>query len=368
MRVSSPTGPAAKTERLLNLVLCLLYTRRPLPKSKIRDIVPQYGDAASDEAFDRMFERDKDELRELGIPLVTAEIGGVWDDEVGYRIDQREYALPDIDFEPDELAVLGLASRTWAHASLAGPAAQALRKLKAAGIERDGDSLIGIEPRLGTSEPAFEPVKNAVVGQQTISFGYRTGGQGEVNTRRVQPWGLASWHGRWYLTGHDLDRGAARVFRLSRIDGAVTVDRRAEPYVVPGDHRAQEMIRTTVGEQEPRTSVVRVREGRGQSLRRRGSEVASGAGTDGTDGTDGTTGEWTTLEVPFTDPYAFADEVSGYGADVVVHEPAEVRGLVVERLRGAVAAHAAAHGSAHTATHTAAHGSARTGGPTGGAA
>ena len=186
--MSSPTGPAAKTERLLNLVLCLLYTRRPLPKSRIRAVVPQYGDATSDEAFDRMFERDKDELRELGIPLVTEDIGGAWDDEVGYRIDQREYALPDISFEPDELAVLGLASRTWAHASLAGPAAQALRKLKAAGIERDGDSLVGIEPRLGTSEPAFGPVKDAVVGQRTIAFGYRTGGEGRVRTRTVQPW------------------------------------------------------------------------------------------------------------------------------------------------------------------------------------
>ncbi|GAA2730661.1 WYL domain-containing protein [Pedococcus aerophilus] len=349
--MSSPTGPAAKTERLLNLVLCLLYTRRPLPKSKIRDIVPQYGDAASDEAFDRMFERDKDELRELGIPLVTAEIGGVWDDEVGYRIDQREYALPDIEFEPDELAVLGLASRTWAHASLAGPAAQALRKLKAAGIERDGDSLIGIEPRLGTSEPAFEPVKNAVVGQQTISFGYRTGGQGEVNTRTVQPWGLASWHGRWYLTGFDLDREAPRVFRLSRIDGAVSVVRRAEPYVVPADHRAQEMIRTTVGEQAPRSAVLRVRDGRGQSLRRRGTpttdlgtETALAEAT--SEAAPADRGEWTTLAVPFTDPYAFADEVSGYGADVVVDAPTEVRDLVVERLKGAVAAHAATGGTA----------------------
>ena len=180
--MSSPTGPAAKTERLLNLVLCLLYTRRALPKSKIREIVPQYGSAASDEAFDRMFERDKDELRELGIPLVTEDIGGVWDDELGYRIDQRDYALPDIEFEADELAVLGLASRTWAHASLAGPAASALRKLKAIDIERDGESLVGIEPRLGTREAAFEPVKNAVVAQQTISV-----------TRYLNPGGGTLW-------------------------------------------------------------------------------------------------------------------------------------------------------------------------------
>lgn len=327
--MSSPSGPAAKTERLLNLVLCLLYTRRPLPKSRIRAVVPQYGDAASDEAFDRMFERDKDELRELGIPLVTEEIGGAWDDEVGYRIDQREYALPDISFEADELAVLGLASRTWAHASLAGPAAQALRKLKAAGIERDGDSLIGIEPRLGTSEPAFEPVKNAVVGQRTISFGYRTGGQGEVRTRVVQPWGLASWHGRWYLTGFDLDRQAPRVFRLSRIDGDVTEVRKAQPYAVPADHRAQEMIRTSVGEQPTREAVVRVRAGRGNTLRRRATSTTD-------------LGEWSELMVPFGDDDALADEVSGYGADVVVKSPPEVRELVVQRLSGALAAHGGA--------------------------
>jgi proteasome accessory factor B len=325
--VSSPTGPAAKTERLLNLVLCLLYTRRPLPKSRIRDIVPQYGDAPSDEAFDRMFERDKDELRELGIPLVTEDIGSVWDDEVGYRIDQREYALPDIAFEPDELAVLGLASRTWAHASLAGPAAQALRKLKAAGIERDSDSLVGIEPRLGTREPAFEPVKNAVVGQRTIEFGYRTAGQGEVRTRRVQPWGLASWHGRWYLTGFDLDRQDSRVFRLSRIDGPVREVPRAAAYAVPPDHRAQEMIRTTVGDQPSRIARLRVRTGRGHSLRRRATETADAE-------------EWTTLSVPFTDDDALVDEVTGYGADVVVETPSEVREVVVERLRGTLAAHA----------------------------
>ena len=329
--MSSPTGPAAKTERLLNLVLCLLYTRRPLPKSRIRAVVPQYGDATSDEAFDRMFERDKDELRELGIPLVTEEIGGAWDDEVGYRIDQREYALPDISFEADELAVLGLASRTWAHASLAGPAAQALRKLKAAGIERDGDSLVGIEPRLGTSEPAFEPVKNAVVGQRTISFGYRTGGEGEVNTRVVQPWGLASWHGRWYLTGFDLDRQAERVFRLSRIDGEVTEVRKAPPYAVPADHRAQEMIRSSVGEQPTRDAVVRVRADRGNTLRRRATATTDLA-------------EWTELVVPFGDDDALADEVCGYGADVVVTSPPEVRELVVQRLRGALAAHAGGAG------------------------
>jgi proteasome accessory factor B len=325
--MSAPGGPAAKTERLLNLVLCLLYTRRPLPKSKIREVVPQYGDAASDEAFDRMFERDKDELRELGIPLVTEDVDSLWEDETGYRIDQREYALPEIDFAPDELAVLGLASRTWAHASLAGPAAQAVRKLKASGIERDDESLIGIEPRLRTSEPAFDAVKNAVLFQRPVTFPYRTGGAGETKQRRVEPWGLASWHGRWYLTGHDLDREAPRVFRLSRIAGEVKTTGKAGSFEVPEGHVPHEMIRTSVGEQAPQTARVRARAGRGQSLRRRAS-----AATEADE-------QWSDLDVDYSDPDAFADEITGYGADVLVIGPAEVRDAVVRRLEGAVAAH-----------------------------
>ena len=322
-------GPAAKTERLLNLVLCLLYTRRPLPKSKIREVVPQYGSAASDEAFDRMFERDKDELRELGIPLVTEDVSTIWEDETGYRIDQREYALPEIAFEPDELAVLGLASRAWAQASLAGPAAQALRKLKASGIERDSESLIGIEPRLRTTEPAFEAVKNAVLMRQEVAFDYRTGGEGEVRRRRVQPWGLASWHGRWYLTGHDLDRAAERVFRLSRIIGPVQTLPGIGAFAVPAHHRPRDLIRTTVGEQEPQRRPLRAREGRGQSLRRRALRVHD-------DGSG-----WSVLELEFSDPEALADEVTGFGADVLAVEPAEVVAAVVRRLRGAAEAHGA---------------------------
>ena len=170
---AAPSAAQVKTERLLNLVLVLLYTRRPLSKAQIRQLVPQYGQSASTEAFERMFERDKDELRELGIPLVTEDIDPLHEDEPGYRIHQREYALPDISFEPDELAVLGLASRTWAQASLAGPAAQALRKLRAAGVERDVDALIGIEPRLRTTEPAFDAVKDGVLRRVPLRFAYR---------------------------------------------------------------------------------------------------------------------------------------------------------------------------------------------------
>ena len=192
---------SAKTERLLNLVICLLSTRRPLSKAQIRSAVPQYGESTSMEAFERMFERDKDELRDLGIPLATTHADPLFDDEVGYRIDRDAYALPEVSFEPDEMTVLGLASRVWQQASLAGPAARALTKLKAAGVEPDEGSLIGLEPRVRTSEPAFEPLWAAVRDRVPVRFPYRRSGSSDSTERHVEPWAVASWHGRWYLTG-----------------------------------------------------------------------------------------------------------------------------------------------------------------------
>ena len=317
-----------KTERLLNLVLVLLYARRPLPKAQIRRLVPQYEGNSSVEAFERMFERDKDELRELGIPLVTEDIDALWEDEPGYRIHQRDYALPDIEFEPDELAVLGLASRTWAQASLAGPAAQALRKLRAAGVERDVDALIGIEPRLRTSEPAFDVVKDAVLRRVRLRFDYRRPESAEASERLVQPWSLVSWHGHWYLNAFDENRDAARVFRLSRISGPVRLVGRPGAFEVPADHEAEGMTRTAATPPGPPTpAVLRIRTGAGHVLRRRARTVGE------------VDDDWSLVDLDYADLDAFAEEVAGYGADVVVEQPAELVDAVLERLRGALAAH-----------------------------
>ncbi len=320
--MSAKFNAADKTERLLNLVICLLYTRKPLSKAKIRGAVPQYGTSGSDEAFDRMFERDKDELRELGIPLVTEAYDILFDDEPGYRIDRREYALPEISFAADELAVLGLASRAWSQASLAGPAAQALRKLEAAGVERDDSSLIGIVPRVRTVEPSFEAVKDAVLARVPVSFAYRKSGTGEGTTRHVQPWALASWHGHWYLTGFDTEKQAPRVFRLGRIEGEVAAEGKPASYEVPADHQPSQMIRTVAVESDPRRAVLRVRAGAGHSLRRR-------AATDRALNDD-----WSLVEVDFTDTEAFCGEICSFGPDVVVTGPEELRESVIRRLTG----------------------------------
>jgi len=315
---------ADKTERLLNLVICLLYTRRPLSKAKIRAAVPQYGTSASDEAFDRMFERDKDELRDLGIPLVTEPYDAFFDDEPGYRIDRREYALPEISFAADELAVLGLASRAWTQASLAGPAAQALRKLEAAGVERDDSSLIGIVPRVRTAEPAFEAVKDAVLAHTPVAFTYRTAGTGQVGTRHVQPWAIASWHGHWYLTAFDTDRDAPRVFRLGRIEGEVAIEGEPASYEVPVDHQPTAMISAVTVGRDPRPAALRVRVGAGHSLRRQATSVAPAGDM------------WSRIVIDFTDAEAFAQDIASFGPDVVAEGPTELREAVIRVLAGAL--------------------------------
>ncbi|MCE0487684.1 helix-turn-helix transcriptional regulator [Ornithinimicrobium sediminis] len=321
-----PSPAAAKTERLLNLTICLLYTRQPLSKSRIRTLVPHYADS-SDEAFDRMFERDKDELRELGVPLRTEVIDAFFDDEVGYRVDQREYRLPEIDFTPDELAVVGLASRAWSQASLAGPAAQALRKLQAAGLERDEAGVSGIEPLLHTTEPAFEQVRRAVLTRTPLRFTYRGGGAGVVTQRHVHPWALTSWHGRWYLTAHDVDRDAPRVFRLDRVEGTVTLARASGTYTVPAGHDARAMITTSQGTEETVRARVALRPGSGHTLRRRASEV--------TPGEDG----WDVVLLDEVSRSALVADVTGLGPAARVLEPAELTAAVRDRLRAVLAAH-----------------------------
>jgi len=313
---------AQKTERLLNLVICLLSTRQFLAKEQIRAAVPQYADCASDEAFDRMFERDKDEVREMGIPLETGSNSPWFEDEVGYRVDRAAYALPEVAFEPDELAVLSLASRVWQQATLAGPASRALLKLKAAGVDSDDAAVAGVEPRVGTSEPAFAGLYAAVRDRRPVTFPYRAGRTGDVVDRKLEPWGIVSWHGRWYVVGHDRDRGATRVFRLSRVAGPVLAVGRPGEVVVPAGVDIRRQVAVLAWDQPRGEATLYVRPGAGVGLRRRATRESPGEAP----------GDWDEVVVNFGDPESLAAEIAGYGPDVVAAAPETVKDAVVRRL------------------------------------
>jgi proteasome accessory factor B len=307
-----------KTERLLNLVILLLNTRRPVTAAQVHDIVPGYPDGS--EAFNRMFERDKAELRDLGIPVSVEGLSN-WDDEVGYRIRPGEYALPDIELEPDEAAALALAARVWQQASLAEAASGAMLKLQAAGVETGDVSLSGVESHVTATEPAFEPLWQAVVDRRGVTFAYRVAGAAASTERHVEPWGVVSWHGRWYLAGQDRDRGEPRVFRLDRMHGVVAVSDVPGEFVVPDGIDVRQMVVGSATQEPHRTARIRVRAGAGLGLRRRATATVSDAD------------DYDIVDVGFVNADVLADEVAGYGADAVMLEPADARDAVIGRLR-----------------------------------
>ena len=332
-----------KTERLLSLVVCLLSTRRYLTAEQIRQAVAGYPEQP--EAFKRMFERDKEELRELGIPLETGSLSPTDGEDIGYRVERQAYELPELRLEPDEAAVLGLAARVWRSAELAGAAAGALLKLRAAGIDTDEpgadtDVRQGIEPRVATTEPAFGPLWQAVRDRRPVTFAYRAAGRSEPQTRELEPWGVVNRHGRWYVAGWDRGRDAVRVFRLSRIEGDVRFSGPPGSVTVPPDADVREVVRTwDSAPTQEHTAVLRLRPGAGYGLRRYATPAPGVPGVPGVPGDADSSpiDPWDTLTVPYSDTGRFADHVASFGADVVVADPPDLRDAVIRRLKGVLA-------------------------------
>ncbi len=321
-----------KTERLLGLVVCLLSTRRYLTAEQIRAAVPGYPEP--DDLFKRMFERDKEDLRELGVPLETG-VNHPFDDDPGYRIRQQAYELPELRLEADEAAVLGLAARVWRRAELAGAAAGALLKLRAAGIDAAMDSgdenspvPQGIEPRLGTPEPAFGPLWEAVRDRRPVTFSYRAAGRSDPQRRELEPWGVVNRHGRWYVAGWDRGRNDTRVFRLSRIAGPVKFCGPAGRVIVPDGADVRELVRDwDSAPAQEHTALLRVRTGAGVGLRRHAVSVQA----------DDTAAGWDLVTTRFGDVGWFADYAASFGQDAVVLDPPDLREAVIRRLKGVLA-------------------------------
>jgi proteasome accessory factor B len=303
-----------KSERIMNLAICLLMSRRYVDKARIRDVVEGYHDL-SDAAFERTFERDKDELRGLGVPVETGSNDVFFPDEVGYRIKREDFELPAIEFSPAETAALGLAATVWESATQAGQAVSALAKLRAAGVDPDPSRLAALAPTIGGREPAFASVWAAYVEQAPISFTYK----GEV--RRVEPWAMSSRRGAWYLLGRDKDKGEPRMFKLSRVDAAANRIGKSGSYQVPEavDWDAAWARLEPAGADE--TAVVAIRHGRANDLRRRGrqSSVAAPHG-------------YTAFSVSYARLGDFVGELCAHGPDVLVLAPEDLRAAVIEQL------------------------------------
>ncbi|GII99118.1 transcriptional regulator [Sediminihabitans luteus] len=328
-------------ERLLNLVIALVNTSASMTKQQIRSKVNGYAHAPTVEAFERMFERDKDALRELGVPVMTVDSGGHADD-VGYRIDLDAYALRELDLTPAELGVLSLAAQFWADKNVRADISRALTKIRSAGVaEAAGDVVAGLAPRVRAVGEAYGPLLDAIGSRTAVTFTYRAASTGEVLSRVVEPWRIAARGGGWYLLGFDRERGAARAYRLSRVVGRVRAIGTAGAYALPDDVDVDALLGTRGG--EPRTARLAVLAERAGALRARGTAVAPAAEPTVAEHTvaeptvAGSESARDVVDVPFTSTTSLADEIAGYADAVLVLAPQDLRDAVVERLRLAAA-------------------------------
>ena len=214
-------GPARRTERLMCL-LFLIKARgsRGITRSELRDRVADYENCASDDAFERMLERDKRDLRDAGVIIEVVQRDNYHEDQAAYVLGTGTLLTMPTTFDAEELRVLGLAADAWERGTWNAMAHGALRKLEVFTDAYPSETT----PRISlTVDAHVESIRAAIRKRQAVSFAYRRPGDPEALLRSVEPWGLLYRRGGWYCVGFDLDRHAARVFRTSRIAGHVTL-------------------------------------------------------------------------------------------------------------------------------------------------
>lgn len=201
-------------ERLLNVIMTI-GSRRRMDRAKLFSVIPDYAEATSEQAAERMFERDKAAILELGLPLV-AERDVLDENTVHYRIDASP-STAVLDLTTEEYTVLLAASRAWDDATAGGAARRVRAKLLSLGHDADPDLLRRTPRGAVESLPVLSPLLDAVVTGRSVRFTYR-GTHGAPAQRHVEPWVVGVHDGHWYVYGHDRDRDAPRVFRASRIE------------------------------------------------------------------------------------------------------------------------------------------------------
>lgn len=328
---------ASRTERLLNLLIALLNTRYGLRRSELRAKI--YHDTTSSEAsFGRMFERDKSDLRQFGFDVETLMDKGWSSDDPAttrYRIGKESNRLPDVSLTPAECAVLMLGAQLWEQAALGSAAQNAMRKLQASGGLSEAELPAGVQPRIKPAGQAFEDLIQAMHAQHAVTFSYLAGSTGQEELRTVEPWGLGSRFGQWYLVGFDRSRGAKRVFRLSRLTSAVTVLDK-ESYSPPAGFNVRAEL-AGLPELPVRTAVVDVAPGKLLGLRKRAADGAARDAAEQPGQTPGRTPDagWDRLSVGFRDSEVLGEELASYGPNAVVVSPAELVSAVRRRLAAA---------------------------------
>ena len=308
-----------KNERLVNLTIALLATKRYLTKNEIFRNIEGYEGSA--EAKERMFERDKDDLRKLGIQIEVGGLDPLFDDEAGYRIRPESYALSLRNLTPTQVTLLSFAAQAWQDAAFTDLSQQALRKLTSVGVDTDSSQLPVMAPKLIGADENLRSALDALTTLTTIEFDYLNI-QGVAQKRQLQVYGVQARKSHWYLIGLDTEKSAIRNFRVDRIRGEVTSIGKSQSYEIPANFEISELEPAI----ETPLAVLQVRPGAGYQLRRMATTVE-------------TSDDWDLIEVPIFDLEFITSLVLWHGDDVIVSSPLQLRNAVVSSLEKLVKIH-----------------------------
>ena len=309
-----------KIERLINLTIALLATKRYLTKSEIFRSVEGYE--GSPETKERMFERDKDDLRSLGIEIEVGSYDPLFNDEAGYRIKQEKYQLDLGQITPTEISLLSLAAQAWQGASFDEAAQKALLKLNSIGVPSDSLTLPGASNKLSDGGRDFPLIAKAIADQQLLTFTY-IDSQLFHNVRKIVPIGLSSRVGFWYLSGVDQEIQEIRTFRVDRIEGEIAASKGPRDFETPQNFDPKGVFE---GGSPTSFASIDVRKGKGTSLRALATSTES-------------LGEWDRLRVPIYNLHTLASMVLWHGNDVFVQQPQELREILIGQLDSLVKSH-----------------------------
>lgn len=309
-----------KSERLVNLTIALLASKRFITKSEIFRTVEGYE--GEPDARERMFERDKDELRNLGIEIEVGSFDPLFEDEPGYRILTDKYAIQLKDLTPVEYSLLVSAAQLWRDDALSEHSFGALIKLKALGINVDYDSLPHIEPIHIGSPVHISEIVEAISDRKVLTFSYLSL-EATLEEREIEPYGLTSQNGFWYLAGRDLAKSGLRIFRLDRMASQPLAKGRTRSYEIPESFSIGSLL-----EDQPQRSLARikVRTGKAHSLRAKAIEFTAGE-------------TWDVITVPYSTLDSLIASALWHGDDLQILEPQEAVDSIQDALKKLVTIH-----------------------------
>jgi proteasome accessory factor B len=308
-----------KIERLINLTIALLATKRYLTKSEIFRTVEGYE--GSPETKERMFERDKDDLRSLGILIDVGSFDPLFSDEAGYRIKSENYQLDLGTVTPTEISLMSMAADAWQGAAFSDAAQSAILKLSSMGIPADSIDIPGLSPKIANSSKDLEIIAETIGNSDFLTFDYLSTNLA-TEQRTIIPIALSNRSGYWYVSGVDHGVEEVRTFRLDRIQGLFTVSKNKDPFEFPADFEFDQMEATAA----LRFAVIDVRKGKGFALRSLSTATKD-------------LGEWDQIKIPIYTIEFLTAQILWHGDDVFVHEPTDLRESVVKELQSLLSNH-----------------------------